>query len=120
MSEQDQKRAEKDQLRPQDQKRPQQENVESDDSSQVVDSGVPGQIQFPDRTVYAERAAAFAAGKEDTLYPPEDEPDDSTRQVYNTQADPIEPGDETGEETEPAAMRGMDTDDEDDDHRDDR
>ena len=83
-----------------------QANVEGDDNSQVVDAGVPGQIQYPDRTVYAEQAAAFAAGKADTLYPEEETGD---RQVYNTLPD-RETGDETGEETEPAAVRGMGTD----------
>jgi len=83
-----------------------QANVEGDDNSQVVDAGVPGQIQYPDREVYAERAAAFAAGKVDTLYPEEETGD---RQVYNTLPE-RETGDETGEETEPAAMRGMGTD----------
>lgn len=41
---------------------------EGEDSSQVNDAGVPGQIQYPDREVDAERAAAYAGGKEDTLY----------------------------------------------------
>ena len=86
--------------------RNEQVNAEADDNSQVVDAGVPGQIQYPDRTVYAERAAAFAAGKVDTLYPEEETGD---RQVYNTLPE-RETGDETGEETEPAAMRGMGTD----------
>lgn len=85
---------------------PQQENVEGEDNTQVVDAGVPGQIQYPDREVYAERAAAFAAGKERTLYPEEETGD---RQVYATHWDADrETGDESGEETEPLAMRGGD------------
>lgn len=84
--------------------------TEAEDDTQTVDAGVPGQIQYPDRAVYAERAAAFAAGKEDTLYPEEDEPEDSGRQVRATDTGDREPGDETGEETEPAAMRGMGAD----------
>jgi hypothetical protein len=51
------------------------EAVEAEDNTQVADAGVPGQIQYPDREVDAERAAAFAAGKVDSLEP-EDESDD--------------------------------------------
>lgn len=40
---------------------------EAEDNTQVADAGVPGQIQYPDREVNAERAAAFAAGKVDSL-----------------------------------------------------
>jgi hypothetical protein len=47
---------------------------ESQDNTQVADAGVPGQIQYPDREVDAERAAAFAAGKEDTLFDDENDP----------------------------------------------
>ena len=75
-----------------------QENVESDDNTQVADAGVPGQIEYPDRVVDAERAAAFAAGKVPTL-----DPDDEDN--LDDDGEPL-PGDETGEETEPAAMRG--------------
>jgi hypothetical protein len=46
--------------------------AESEDNTQVADAGVPGQIQYPDRVVDAERAAAFAAGKVDTLEPEEE------------------------------------------------
>lgn len=38
-------------------------------------NGIPGQIQYPDRFVDAERAAAFAAGKVDTLDPNDEEGD---------------------------------------------
>jgi hypothetical protein len=44
-----------------------------EDNTQVDDAGVPGQIQYPDREVDAERAAAFAAGKVDSLEPEEDD-----------------------------------------------
>jgi len=77
---------------------PNQENVESEDNTQVADAGIPGQIQYPDRVVDAERAAAFAAGKVPTL-----DPDDEDN--LDDDGEPL-PGDETGEETEPAAMRG--------------
>ena len=50
---------------------------ESEDNTQVADAGVPGQILYPERIVDAERAAAFAAGKVDTLEPEEeDEPEE--------------------------------------------
>lgn len=65
------------------------ENAESDDNTQVADAGVPGQIEYPDRVVDAERAAAFAAGKVPTLDPEDEDKDD-------------EEVDED-EETEPAA-----------------
>lgn len=42
---------------------------EGSDNTQVADAGVPGQIQYPDAEVNAEHAAAYAAGKEDELYP---------------------------------------------------
>jgi hypothetical protein len=48
-------------------------NEESEDNTQVADAGVPGQIQYPDREVDAERAAAFAAGKVDSLEDEDDE-----------------------------------------------
>jgi hypothetical protein len=38
-------------------------------------AGVPGQILYPEREVDAERAAAFAGGKVDSLEPEEDEED---------------------------------------------
>lgn len=44
------------------------ETEENEDSK-----GVPGQIQYPDPTVDAERAAGFAAGNYDSLEPSEDE-----------------------------------------------
>ena len=44
------------------------EAEEAEDSS-----GVPGQIMYPEPEVDAERAAAFAAGKVDTLEPEDDE-----------------------------------------------
>lgn len=49
-------------------------NAESEDNTQVDDAGVPGQIMYPDREVDAERAAAFSAGKEETLYEDENDP----------------------------------------------
>lgn len=48
-------------------------NEESEDNTQVADAGVPGQIQYPERIVDAERAAAFAGHKVDTLEPEDDE-----------------------------------------------
>jgi len=47
--------------------------AESEDNTQVADAGVPGQIMYPEREVDAERAAAFASGKVDTLEPEDDE-----------------------------------------------
>jgi hypothetical protein len=49
---------------------------ESQDNTQVADAGVPGQIQYPEREVDAERAGEFAAGKVETLEP-EDEEDEA-------------------------------------------
>jgi hypothetical protein len=46
-------------------------NPEGDDDF----NGIPGQIHYPDREVDAERAAAWAAGKEDSLYPDDEEGD---------------------------------------------
>jgi hypothetical protein len=72
-------------------------NDESEDTSQVADANVPGQLIYPDRVVDAERAAAFAAGKVPTL-----DPDDEDS--LDDDEEPL-PGDETGEETEPAAQQ---------------
>jgi hypothetical protein len=47
--------------------------AEAEDNTQVNDAGVPGQILYPDREVDAERAAAFAGGKEETLYDDEND-----------------------------------------------
>lgn len=50
-------------------------NEETEPQTELVDSpGVPGQILYPDPEVDAERAAAFAGGKEEFLYDPEDDP----------------------------------------------
>lgn len=43
------------------------EFADSDDNTQVGDAGIPGQIQYPERVVDAERAGEFAAGKVDRL-----------------------------------------------------
>lgn len=91
------------------------ENAEREDNTQVDDAGVPGQIVYPDAEVNAERAAAFAAGKEDSLY--EDDPD-GRRSTWQNPADnpgavPGEegvPGDESGEETEPEPFADPDED----------
>ena len=48
-------------------------NDESEDTSQVADANVPGQLIYPDRVVDAERAAAFAAGKVPTLDPADED-----------------------------------------------
>jgi hypothetical protein len=78
-------------------------NKDSDDNTQVVDAGVPGQIQYPDRTVDAERAAAFAAGKEDTLY---DEDDPRFYSGWQNPADnTLSEEQRENNETEPEAMR---------------
>jgi len=47
---------------------------EVDETAEEV-SGAPGQIVFPEPEVDAERAAAFAAGKVETLEPEEEEAD---------------------------------------------
>ena len=38
-----------------------------------VDAGIPGQIEYPEVNVDAERAAAFAGGKVDSLDPDDEE-----------------------------------------------
>jgi len=77
---------------------------DTDDNTQVDDAGVPGQIQYPDRTVDAERAAAYAAGKEDTLY---DEDDPRFYSGWQNPADNDTRSEEQREknETEPEEMR---------------
>ena len=50
----------------------------------MADAGVPGQIQYPDREVDAEHAAAFAAGKEELLY---EDPDDPRNETWENPAD---------------------------------
>jgi len=55
------------------------------DNTQVDDAGVPGQIEYPDASVDAERAAAFAAGKVDTLY--EDDEGKSDREKIQDDID---------------------------------
>lgn len=85
-----------------------------EESQETADTaGIPGQIQYPDPETNAERAAAFAAGKEDTLYEDDENDAGKTRTGWQNPADrpgeeqgePGVPGDESGEETEPAAMR---------------
>ena len=58
------------------------ETEPTEDDTQVDDAGVPGQIQYPDRVVDAERAAAFAAGKVPTL-----DPDDEVEDEDDEEAD---------------------------------
>lgn len=71
---------------------------ESEDNTQVADAGVPGQIQYPEREVDAERAAAFAAGKEEFLNPA-DEDEDEPRSAHQRDIDKsLAPEDETAEE----------------------
>lgn len=82
---------------------------DSTDTTQVADAGIEGQIQYPDREVDAERAAAFAAHKVDSLHP--DKPEESGWQnpadrPGEEQVVDQEPGDETGEETEPEGVGG--------------
>lgn len=76
-------------------------NAESEDNTQVADAGVPGQIQYPDREVDAERAAAFAAGKEEALYEDEDDPRNTTWE--NPADDRRSPEQKEANETEPEA-----------------
>jgi hypothetical protein len=59
-------------------------NAESEDNTQVADAGVPGQIQYPDREVDAEHAAAYAGGKEEHLY---EDPDDPRNETWENPAD---------------------------------
>lgn len=60
-------------------------------------SGVEGQIEYPEQTVDAERAGAFAAGKVDSL-----DPDRADESGWQNPAD--RSGEEqTDEETEPQA-----------------
>lgn len=66
---------------------------ETEPQTELEDSpGVPGQILYPDPEVDAERAAAFAGGKVDTLYDPEDDPRNGGWQ---------NPADRSAEVTEP-------------------
>ena len=90
------------------------ERVEESQGEAEEFNGIPGQIQYPDAEVDAERAAAFAAGKEDTLYEDDENDAGKSRTGWQNPADrpeeeaagePGVPGDESGEETEPAAMR---------------
>jgi len=41
----------------------------SETEPETTNPGIPGQILYPEVEVDAERAGAFVAGKEDTLYP---------------------------------------------------
>jgi hypothetical protein len=61
--------------------------TESEDSTQVADAGVPGQIQYHDREVDAERAGNFAAGKVDTLNPTDEEDNDLRRSAHQRDID---------------------------------
>jgi len=74
-----------------------------EDNTQVDDAGVPGQIAYPDRSADAERAAAYAAGKEDTLY---DEDDPRYTTGWQNPADnQLSAEERANEETEPQEMR---------------
>ena len=61
--------------------------------------GIPGQIQYPDPQIDAERAAAFAAGKEEYLNP-EDEGDETKRGWQNPADRPTEEQTDEDEEEE--------------------
>jgi hypothetical protein len=63
-------------------------------------NGIEGQIIYPDPEVDAERAARFAAGKEDSLYDDENEAGKSRTGWQNPADRPTEVRDE---ETEPEA-----------------
>ena len=79
-------------------------NKTTDDNTQVVDAGVPGQIQYPDVEVDAERAAAFAAGKEDSLFD-EDDPRYEEAGWHNPADNPQSAEQREKNETEPEEMR---------------
>ena len=72
----------------------------------MADAGVPGQIQYPDREVDAEHAAAFAAGKEDNLYADEDDPRNVTWE--NPADDRRSPAQKEANETEPEPLLNED------------
>lgn len=66
-------------------------------------NGIPGQLIYPDREVDAERAAAFAGGKEETLYPENE--GDVSRTGWQNPADNRNAEQVEHNETEPAEMR---------------
>jgi hypothetical protein len=49
---------------------------EVEETEEYDNPGITGQIQYPEPTVDAERAAAFAGGKVDSLEPEDDEEGD--------------------------------------------
>jgi hypothetical protein len=73
---------------------------EADNSTHGLDAGVPGQIQYPDAEINAERAAAYAGGKEDTLFD-----DDDTDGTWVNPADNRSEEQVERNETEPEEMR---------------
>jgi hypothetical protein len=50
-------------------------------------AGIPGQIQYPEREVDAERAAAFAGGKVDSLEPEDEEADAESDEEADAEED---------------------------------
>lgn len=66
-------------------------------------NGIEGQIIYPDREVDAERAAAFAAGKEDSMYDDDDNEAGKSRTGWQNPAD--RPTEVQNEETEPEENR---------------
>jgi hypothetical protein len=53
-------------------------------------AGIPGQIEYPDRDVDAERAGEYAAGKVDTLEDPDAEEDDEAAEQRRATQTPQE------------------------------
>jgi hypothetical protein len=56
------------------------EETEPQAEENADSSGVPGQIEYPEPTVDAERAAAFAGGKVDTLEPEDEEAEEDAEE----------------------------------------
>lgn len=56
--------------------------------SEYENPGIKGQLQYPEVEVDAERAAAYAGGKEDSLY------EDERLSGWQNPADNVPPGDE--------------------------
>jgi hypothetical protein len=75
-------------------------NARADEEEGYDNPGIEGQILYPEVIVDAERAAAYAGGKEEFLYPEGEEPAD-TYLGPNPLFQDRPTGDESGEETEP-------------------
>jgi hypothetical protein len=81
------------------------ETTETTETEEYDNPGIEGQIQYPEAEVDAERAAAYAAGKEEFLYPDDEGTEFPRSASWSNPADNRNAEQVENNETEPEAMR---------------